>query len=167
MASEGKMPGDIVNKSGNYSGGGAAEEYYKFALLKAKADALSGDEKARASRILGAQSEREVIELQVLDKLVKLGESSPEFSQVAEITGSREKFEMARVLAEIVYDKARAESILGFYTPTKASLNEHFLKRTAESFSVRGTVLADAMKASPLGPVAAAFAGLFPAAAAQ
>ena len=149
MASEQRMTGDVVNGNKGYTGGGAAEEYYKYALLKAKAE-TSND--SRLTTILKSKSEREEIEIDTLNKLVQLGESSPEFSQVAEITGSRDKFEMAKILSEIVYDKARAEQILSFYTPTKDKLNSHFLQRTAESFAVRGERIAGALVASKTGP---------------
>lgn len=157
MASEGKAPGDIMNKSGNYTGGGAADEYYKYMLLKAKAE---GNSDGRLTNILKSRSEREEIEVAILDKLVNIGESSPEFSQVAEITGSRDKFEMARILAEIVYDKARAEQILQFYTPNKTDLTNHFLKRTAESFAVRGEALTGALVGSATSPISAALSAL-------
>ena len=158
MASEGKAPGDIMNKSGNYTGGGAADEYYKYMLLAAKAGNNSSD--TRLKNILASRSEREEIEVAILDKLVNIGESSPEFSQVAEITGSRDKFEMARILAEIVYDKARAEQILQFYTPNKTDLTNHFLKRTAESFAVRGEALTGALVGSAASPISAALSAL-------
>ena len=64
-------------------------------------------------------------------------ESSPEFSQVVDITGSRDRYEQARILAEVVYDKARAEQILSWYTPNKESLTSHFSARTDKALTIR------------------------------
>ena len=108
----GKQLGDVVSKKG----GSAAEDYYRYMLLKAKVDAGSADKK-----LLKFQSEKETIELSILTNLMDITESSPEFSQVVDITGSRDRYEQARILAEVVYDKARAEQILSWYTPNKTS----------------------------------------------
>ena len=128
-AGEGTNTGDIVSaKKGN-----AAEEYYRFMLLKAKLDAA----KEGADALLTVQSEREAIEIDILRNLVKITESSPEFSQIVDITGSRDRYEQARILSEVVYDKVRAEKILGFYTPNKDALESHFTTRTELATTVR------------------------------
>ena len=124
----GKQIGDVVSKKG----GSAAEDYYRYMLLKAKVDAGSADKK-----LLKFQSEKETIELSILTNLMDITESSPEFSQVVDITGSRDRYEQARILAEVVYDKARAEQILSWYTPDKASLTNHFTQRTKQAHDVR------------------------------
>ena len=124
----GKQLGDVVSKKC----GSAAEEYYRYMLLKAKVEAGSADEK-----LLRFQSEKEAIELSILSNLLDITESSPEFSQVVDITGSRDRYEQARILSEVVYDKARAEQILSWYTPNKESLTTHFKHRTDKALTVR------------------------------
>lgn len=101
--------------------------------LKKGSDALD----ARGVRIVGSLSEKEEIEQQILDKLVDIKESSPEFAQVSEITGSTDKFEMARELASLVYDKTRAEQILSFYTPDTSALKKQFFDSQASSAKAR------------------------------
>jgi hypothetical protein len=126
----GKQLGDVVSKKS----GSAAEEYYRYMLLKAKVEAGSAD-----AKLLKFQSEKEAIELSILTNLLDITESSPEFSQVVDITGSRDRYEQARILSEVVYDKARAEQILSWYTPDKKSLTDHFTARTNKALDVRAS----------------------------
>lgn len=130
---------DVVNGT-NYVSGSAADEYYKYKLLEAKL-AKSGLDAGDRDKILQSQSEREAIELQILLRLSNITESSPEWAQVVDITGSRDRFEQAKRLAETVYDKVRAEAILGFYTPEKDALKQHFNNRTRASAQVRSSYL--------------------------
>jgi hypothetical protein len=152
----GKQLGDVVSKKG----GSAAEDYYRYMLLKAKVDAGSADKK-----LLKFQSEKETIELSILTNLMDITESSPEFSQVVDITGSRDRYEQARILSEVVYDKARAEQILSWYTPNKESLTSHFKQRTDVALGVRvqaGKGFSDTLSASIRGAgVAPDFGALF------
>ena len=130
-AGEGKQTGDVVSAKK----GSAQEEYYKYMLLKEKLKQSGEGEGDGGFKhpLLQVQSEREAIEMQILKKLITITESSPEFSQVADITGSRDRYEQARILSEVVYDKVRAEAILGFYTPDKDVLQNHFVERTLKS----------------------------------
>ena len=127
----GKQTGDIVSAKK----GGAAEEYYRYMLLKEKLANIK--EGSNADELLKVQSEREAIEMSILRNLINITESSPEFSQVVDITGSRDRYEQARILSEVVYDKARAEQILSWYTPDNASLKGHFTQRIATSTHAR------------------------------
>ena len=127
----GKQTGDIVSSKK----ASAQEEYYRYMLLKEKLAATADG--STADPLLKVQSEREAIEMSILRNLINITESSPEFSQVADITGSRDRYEQARILSEVVYDKVRAESILSFYTPDAADLKNHFLHRTSESLKTR------------------------------
>jgi hypothetical protein len=126
----GKQTGDIVSSKK----ASAQEEYYRYMLLKEK---LAATEAPNAHPLLKVQSEREAIEMSILRNLINITESSPEFSQVADITGSRDRYEQARILSEVVYDKVRAESILSFYTPDAEDLRNHFIHRTSESLKTR------------------------------
>ena len=127
---EGKQSADIVSAKK----GSAQEEYYRYMLLEAK---LKNLKDSASDELLKVQSEREVIEMTILRKLMGITESSPEFSQVVDITGSRDRYEQARILSEVVYDKIRAETILSFYTPEKAGMEEYFKKLTAASAATR------------------------------
>lgn len=141
----GKQLGDVVSKKG----GSAAEDYYRYMLLKAKVEAGSAD-----AKLLKFQSEKEAIELSILTNLMDITESSPEFSQVVDITGSRDRYEQARILSEVVYDKARAEQILSWYTPNKETLTSHFKQRTDVALGVRvqaGKGFSDSLSASIKG----------------
>lgn len=140
-----------VAESGNVvsqGGGSAADRYYNYMLMKEKlkkgADALD----ARGLAIVGSLSEKEEIEQQILLKLVDIKESSPEFAQVSEITGTTDKFEMARELASLVYDKTRAEQILAFYTPDSKALQKQFFDSQTKSAKNRVSSLAAGLVSS-------------------
>ena len=137
----GKQTGDIVSSKK----ASAQEEYYRYRLLEAK---LKNTADANADPLLKVQSEREAIEMSILRNLIDITESSPEFSQVADITGSRDRYEQARILSEVVYDKVRAESILNFYTPSRETLAEHFNSRTNKALQSRSGSGRTAMNSS-------------------
>lgn len=153
-----------VVESGNVVSQGsssASDRYYNYMLMKEKlkkgADALD----ARGKAIVGSLSEKEEIEQQILEKLVGIKESSPEFSQVSEITGSTDKFEMARELASLVYDKTRAEQILSFYTPSADKLKAQFFKSQTSSAKDRIQNLAAGGGAAAGATLAEQLASLF------
>ena len=125
----GKQTGDIVSSKRS-----SQEEYYKYKLLEAK---LKNAADVGADPLLKVQSEREAIELSILRNLIEITESSPEFAQITDITGSRDRYEQARILSEVVYDKVRAEQILCFYTPDTDALKKHFHDRTDKAVQHR------------------------------
>ena len=125
----GKQTGDVVSSKSS-----SQDEYYKYRLLEAK---LKNTADPSVDPLLKVQSEREAIEISILRNLVDITESSPEFAQITDITGSRDRYEQARILSEVVYDKVRAEAILGFYTPDGSSLKKHFKDRTDHSLKTR------------------------------
>ena len=127
--------GDIVSKVKS----SAQEEYYRYMLLEAKLKNIKAGD--GADKLLTVQSEREKIEMDILRNLIQITESSPEFSQVVDITGSRDRYEQARLLSEIVYDKVRSERILSFYTPSKDSMVGYFDERTNDALKVRNAGL--------------------------
>ena len=125
--------GDLIGSTtGNHSSvqGSAQEQYYRYMLMKEK---ITNKGNASVPEVLRATSEREEIEYKILEKLVKITESSPEFAQLVSITGSTDRFEQARILAEAVYDKVRAEQVLSFYTPDRKELLENFYSKTLTS----------------------------------
>lgn len=131
--------GNVVSQGGS----SASERYYNYMLMKEKLAGVDDSEK-----VLKSRSEKEEIEYQILVKLAGIKESSPEFSQVSEITGSTDKFEMARELASLVYDKTRAEQILSFYTPSKKALEAQFFASQASSAKSRVESLSAGLVAS-------------------
>ena len=157
-----ELPADVVTGQKYSNGPSAADEYYRFRLLMAKLDNTNAIGDAAKAKIRKASSERETIELQILEKLVDITESSPEFSQLTDITGSRDRYEMARILAETVYDKMRAESILQFYTVPKADLQAHFAKRTIASTAARSVGLAALSTGGDLSAASVTLRTLFP-----
>ena len=145
--------GDVVNGT-SYHSGSAQDEYFKYMLLKEKlklsrpkAGQVS-DLSDEATNILKATSEKDEIELQILEKLTSITESSPEFAQVVDITGTKDRYEQAKRLAETVYDRVRSEEILKMYTPSASVLQGHFksrsiaaaVSRTAAINSIPGNV---------------------------
>lgn len=161
--------GDVVNGT-KYTSGSAQDEYFKYMLLKEKLKiqrpvpgALGNPDNlsAAALSILSATSEKDEIELQVLEKLTKITESSPEFAQVVDITGTKDRYEQARRLAETVYDRVRSEQILHFYTPSKDNLLGHFRARSIASATERAQNIAGLPqpRAAPAANIAAGIFG--------
>lgn len=132
---------DIVNGTKYDTHGNSSEEYYRQKLLAEKLK-RSGLDTASQAKILAATSEREAIELQILLKLSDITESSPEFAQVVDLTGSKDRYEQAKRLAETVYDRVRAKQILQFYTPTESVMENHFKSRTLPAALARTSAIA-------------------------
>lgn len=158
-----RQANDVVEDKGNHSdiSGSPADKYYRYMLMKAKLEDRGNT--SVANDILQASSEREDIEVKILQRLVKITESSPEFAQIQSITGSSDRFEQARVLAETVYDKMRAEAVLSFYTPEKSELEANFYKKTLASANDRNIKLysnANAVSAGIPSALAAIFGKL-------
>ena len=115
-------------------------------MMKEKVALISdADAKRKYEKILAHQSELETLEMETLARLVEVSESSPEWAQIVAITGSKNRFTQARILAEAQYDKIRAEMLLNFYTPNKNVLKKHFVDRNTASAKVRTEEL-DALK---------------------
>jgi hypothetical protein len=108
------------------------DEYFRYMLMKEK---LGPGEDGTA--ILQARSEQDDVEIQILKNLIKVRESTPEWNQVVDLTGSKNRFEQARVLAEIAYEKEKAEKVLSFYVPSKASLGKIFSDTNTKSLALR------------------------------
>lgn len=106
------------------------DEYYRYELMKSKLGGKHAD-------ILNAQSEQDEVEIMILKKLVKVRESTAEWNQVVDLTGSKNRFEQARILAEIAYEKKKAEKVLGFYVPNAGELEAVFDKTDGDARAVR------------------------------
>lgn len=134
--------GDVINNT-HYETGSSAEQYYKYMLMKEKFKTKTDTGlDADAKKLLGHQSEREEIEMLILKKLTDITESSPEFAQVVDMTGTKDRYKQAEKLATDVYDKIRAEELLKFYTPSDATLRGHFKARTLPSAVARAAAVA-------------------------
>jgi len=134
--------GDVI-KNTHYETGSAADQYYKYMLMKEKLSVANNAElSADAKKLLGHKSEREEIEMLILQKLTDITESSPEFAQVVDMTGTKDRYKQAEKLAADVYDKIRAQQILEQYTPTEAVLKGHFKARTLPSALARAQAVA-------------------------
>ena len=156
---------DIVNGTKYDGHGTAAEEYYRTKLLKLKLEKVGADTLSAADKqkIQNATSEREGIELQILAKLSDITESSPEFAQVVDLTGTKDRYEQAKRLAEVTYDRIRSEQILRFYTPSKDAMAQHFKSRTLPSLQARaeGVARINDVSAGTAEGLAASLARLF------
>jgi hypothetical protein len=134
--------GDVINNT-HYESGSAAEQYYKYMLMKEKFKvATESGLSAEQKKLLGHTSEREAIEMMILQTLTDITESSPEFAQVVDMTGTKDRYKQAEKLAADVYDKVRAENILKLYTPSHDELQGHFKARSLPSALKRTTALA-------------------------
>jgi hypothetical protein len=96
----------------------AAHNYYSYMLLKEKLDSQGVDADVK-SRILGARSEKEALELHILTVIQgdEYGESSANYSQLVDLTGTRDKISMAKFLAEKVYEREATKMILNRFAP--------------------------------------------------
>jgi hypothetical protein len=128
------------------------EDYYRYMLLKEKLG-------AGGAEILRATSEQDKVEVSILKKLVLVGESTPEFNQLVDLTGSKNRYEQARILAEIVYEKQKAEKILGFYAPGSEEVKGIFTTTDENARSLRSAVASSEAAASRLATAIARAAG--------
>lgn len=98
----------------------ASHDYYSFMLLKEKLKAQGVDEgSALFKRVVGARSEKEALELHILAVIQgdEYGESSANFSQLVDLTGTRDKISQAKFLAEKVYEREATKMILNRFAP--------------------------------------------------
>jgi len=101
------------------SGSSAQEDYYRFKLLQEK---LTN----HGNAILDAKSEKDQIMISILGKIINIGESSPEFAELVDLTHTRNHHEMARELADMAWKKKKYEGTLARYTPSEADLSKVF-----------------------------------------
>jgi hypothetical protein len=128
------------------------DEYFKYQLLKEK---LEG----KADLFLKAQSEQDQVMIKILNKISQVGESTPEFSQLVEMTGTRNRMLQAEKLAALVYEKEKAEKILSFYAPSASEVEKVFTLTNTNATNLRsgGGGAAGAVGASTEAPAPKAF----------
>jgi hypothetical protein len=87
----------------------ASEDFFRYMLLKER---LGASGKA----IMEAKSEKDLIMEEILKKIVNVRESTAEWSELVSLTGSENRFAQAEKLADIAWEKRRAELVLNKYT---------------------------------------------------
>jgi hypothetical protein len=98
----------------------AAHNYYSFMLLKEKLKAQGvAEDSAYFKKVVGARSEKEALELHILGVIQGdgYGESTANYSQLVDLTGTRDKIAMAKFLAEKVYEREATKMILNRFAP--------------------------------------------------
>ena len=103
----------------------AAHDYFSFMLLKEKLKAQNVPEDSDLfKRVVGSRSEKEALELHILSVIQgpEYGESSANFSQLVDLTGSRDKIQQAKFLAEKVYEREATKMILNRFAPPPRAL---------------------------------------------
>jgi hypothetical protein len=98
----------------------AAHNYYSFMLLKEKLKAQGvAEESPFFKKVVGARSEKEALELHILGVIQSdgYGESTANYSQLVDLTGTRDKITMAKFLAEKVYEREATKMILNRFAP--------------------------------------------------
>ena len=103
----------------------AAHQYFSYMLLKEKLNS-QGVSDAIKGRVLGARSEKEALELHILTVIQGdgYGESSANYSQLVDLTGTRDKIQMAKFLAEKVYEREATKMILNRFAPNPQIAND-------------------------------------------
>jgi len=131
------------------------DEYYRYKLMEAKLGSAN-------KSILEIRSEQDEVEIMILNKLKNVRESTAEWNQVVDLTGSKNRLEQARILAEIAYEKAVAENVLGFYVPSPDELKGIFSKTNTNALAIRsgsGAGLAGASSKSSASVISEALGG--------
>lgn len=101
----------------------ASHDYYSFMLLKEKLKAQGvAEDSPLFKRVVGSRSEKEALELHILAVIQgeDYGESSANFSQLVDLTGTRDKIAQAKFLAEKVYEREATKMILNRFAPNPA-----------------------------------------------
>jgi hypothetical protein len=136
-------PGNIDNASK------AQQSYYEFMALKER---LGADHP-----VLKIRSEKDTIMVAILEKLGNIGESTAEWAQVVDLTKSEDRMEQAKVLADLAWNKKRAELVLAQYVPD--DLNSVFSESKARLARVASINVGSAASRSPAAAAAAALTG--------
>lgn len=119
--------------------GSTAEQYYRWMLMKEKLS-LADDKGAsdKAKKILGTYSEEERIREKVLTKCLSIMESSPEYdSMVALAGGQTDRYKIADIISNAIWEKTLAEQKLSMFAPTKDELRDIYNGSEAEAIAVR------------------------------
>lgn len=120
------MPSDPVRK--------LAEYQLLREKLSVRSDPRLSDE---AKKILGAESELDNLELEILLKLAdpEYSESTAEYQRLVDLTGSEDKIGIAKWLAGHIYAKARGKAVLEKFA---SGVTVQSLRESASAGAVRG-----------------------------
>ena len=141
--------GDVIKRAEHHAGSSAQEQLARWQLMSNKLSIANAPGASDiAKRILGNMSEVEELRLQILDDIIDYKESTPEFAQLYNLTGSKDPYCQADWLAEKIYEQQRAEAIMGIYTPGKKQVQARFLEHTQAGLAKRGKRVADEYVAS-------------------
>lgn len=110
----------------------ASEDFFRYMLLKERLGSAGKE-------ILEAKSEKDQIMEGILRKIVRVRESTPEWSELVSLTGSENRFVMAEKLAEIAWDKKRAELVLEKYVGSGSHLETIYKESQTKAQSVFGS----------------------------
>ena len=127
--------GDAVTTAARQSDGGSAQEQLaKMQILMLKHQAhskkKSGDAAEREyGELFGNLSEVEMVAVDILKGLGKYPESSAEACQVAQQTGTTDRYEQAMWIATRVVEQQRAGMFMSLYAGDKDEVRGQFLGR--------------------------------------
>ena len=150
--------GDVISRAGQVDNDSPQDELARFQLLKAKLEAQDAQAGSKVKKILGNMTELEQVALDCYETLSNFNESSPEFAQIFNLTGTKNRFKQAQYLAERVYEQTRSDLIMSLYTPDKLKMRTAFIENTKKSLVARaGKLSAQETKAGVKSAAAVAF----------
>lgn len=139
-----------IGQAGTTAKSSASEDFFRYMLLKER---LGGAGK----EILEAKSEKDQIMEGILRKIVKVRESTAEWSELVSLTGSENRFVQAEKLAEIAWDKKRAELVLEKYVGSGSHLEGIYKESQTKAQSIFGSAgnfaLATSSSSAPVAVV--------------
>lgn len=139
-----------IGQAGTTAKSSASEDFFRYMLLKER---LGGAGK----EILEAKSEKDQIMEGILRKIVKVRESTAEWSELVSLTGSENRFVQAEKLAEIAWDKKRAEMVLEKYVGSGSHLESIYTESQTKARSIFGSAtnfaLASSSSSAPVAVV--------------
>ena len=132
--------GDVIARAAQLDNDNPQDELARFSLLKAKLEAKHS-QVAEVKEILGGMTELEQVALDCYRTLSNFNESSPEFAQIFNLTGTKNRHKQAQWLAERVYEQTRSDLIMSLYTPDKSAMRTKFIENTKQSLVARASKL--------------------------
>ena len=119
---------DDAVKSATMDPTSASEKYYRRKLIESQI-AASKSKDAQVKAILGNMSEEEQIRNDVLLKITQYKPSTPQwYMLVAMCKGRTDPFDQAEYLAHEMYENQKTEVAMSYFTPSKTSVREGFIK---------------------------------------
>jgi hypothetical protein len=144
-----------IGQAGTTAKTSASEDFFRYMLLKERLG-------AGGKEILEAKSEKDLIMEQILRKIVRVRESTAEWSELVSLTGSENRFVMAEKLADIAWEKKRAELVLEKYVGSGDHLKAVYDESQSKVRTIFGAggFLGGGGSASSTAPATEAFGAL-------